>query len=201
MAALSELILQMVTYLYTGSHIKPRRVKTHMQMKAGRKGHKKNERGSAMMSFFCFAFATVFCFGQELIRGETEFSFNYWIWKGSFWPLRDTTTTLFGTSYFDIFYSPSQMDKFDLSSIPKFDGSPTGPSIVEWFEKANYLELKNCRWWSHYDSRKEAMRYTSNLEMMQTWRKLSVPCIWLLGQTSSLHGNSLSDNGSNPVRQ
>ena len=30
--------------------------------------------------------------------------------------------------------------------------------------------------------------------MMQTWRKLSVPCIWLLGQTPSSHGNSLSDN-------
>ena len=28
------------------------------------------------------------------------------------------------------------MDKFDLKLIPEFDGSPAGPSIVEWFEKA-----------------------------------------------------------------
>ena len=39
---------------------------------------------------FCFAFVTVFCFGQELIRGETKFSLkrqgeeNYGIRKGSF---------------------------------------------------------------------------------------------------------------------
>ena len=42
--------------------------------------------------------------------------------------LRDTVATLPDTSYFGIFYSPSQMDKFDIS--------PTGPSIIEWFEKA-----------------------------------------------------------------
>ena len=47
--------------------------------------------------------------------------------------LRDTTTTLFGTSYFCIFYIPSQMGKFNLSLIPEFDSSPTDPSIVEWF--------------------------------------------------------------------
>ena len=44
MAAHIELISQMVTYLHTGSHIKPGRVKIHMQMKAGRKGHKNNKR-------------------------------------------------------------------------------------------------------------------------------------------------------------
>ena len=43
MAALSELISQMVTYLHAGSHIKPQRVKMHMQMRAGRKEHKNNE--------------------------------------------------------------------------------------------------------------------------------------------------------------
>ena len=43
MAALSELILQMVTYFHAGSHVKPRRVKVHMQMMAGRKEHKNNE--------------------------------------------------------------------------------------------------------------------------------------------------------------
>ena len=31
------------------------------------------------------------------------------------------------------------MDKFDLSLIPKFDSSPTGPSIIEWFEKAEQV--------------------------------------------------------------
>ena len=131
------LLLQMVTYLHTGSNIKPRRVKTHMQMRAGRKGHKKNECRAAMMSFFYF--------GQELIRRETEFSLkrkgeeNYRIRKGSFWSLRDMTTTLFGTNYFGIFFSPSQIDKFDLSLILEFDGLPTGPSVVKWFEKAEWV--------------------------------------------------------------
>ena len=44
MAALSELILQMVAYLHTGSHIKPWRVKMFIQMRVGRKEHKNNER-------------------------------------------------------------------------------------------------------------------------------------------------------------
>ena len=57
-AALSELISQTVTYLHAGSHVKPRRVKTRMKMKAGRKGHKKNEHGPAMMIFF---FLLCFC--------------------------------------------------------------------------------------------------------------------------------------------
>ena len=43
MAALSELISQMVTYLHTGSHTKSRRVKMCMQMRVGRKEHKNNE--------------------------------------------------------------------------------------------------------------------------------------------------------------
>ena len=34
MAALSELLLQMVMHLHSGSHIKPRRVKMRMQMRA-----------------------------------------------------------------------------------------------------------------------------------------------------------------------
>ena len=46
MAAPSELILQIVTYLFAGSHVKPRRVKISMQMRAGRKGHKDNKRWS-----------------------------------------------------------------------------------------------------------------------------------------------------------
>ena len=28
------------------------------------------------------------------------------------------------------------MDRFDLKLIPEFDSSPTGPSVVEWFKKA-----------------------------------------------------------------
>ena len=52
MAALSEHISQMVMYLHTGSHIKPRRVKMHMQMKAGRKEHKTT---IVTWSFFAFA--------------------------------------------------------------------------------------------------------------------------------------------------
>ena len=41
---LSELISQMVMYLHTSSHIKPWRVKTRMQMRAGRKEHKNHKR-------------------------------------------------------------------------------------------------------------------------------------------------------------
>ena len=44
MAALSELLLQMVTHLHTGSHVKPRRLKRRMEMRAGRKEHKNNGR-------------------------------------------------------------------------------------------------------------------------------------------------------------
>ena len=43
MAALSELILQMVMYFHAGGHVKPWRVKTHMQIKAVRNEHKNNE--------------------------------------------------------------------------------------------------------------------------------------------------------------
>ena len=90
------------SHLHAGSHVKPRGVKMCMQMGAGRKEHKKTNVGQWQW-VFCFAFATVFCFGQELISREAEFSLkrlgeeNYWIWKGSFFSLRDTTTTLFGT--------------------------------------------------------------------------------------------------------
>ena len=31
------------------------------------------------------------------------------------------------------------MDKFDLKLIPKFGGSPMGPSVIEWFEKAEWV--------------------------------------------------------------
>ena len=64
MATPSKLILQTVTYLHAGSHVKPRRVKMHMQMRAGRKGHKNNERQPLWF----------FCFGQELVRGEAAVS-------------------------------------------------------------------------------------------------------------------------------
>ena len=44
MAALSELLLQMVMHLHAGSHVKPWRVKMRMQMRAGRKEYKSNGR-------------------------------------------------------------------------------------------------------------------------------------------------------------
>ena len=47
MAAPSELISQMVTYLHADSHVKPRRVKMRMQMRAGRK----ERRHSASFAF------------------------------------------------------------------------------------------------------------------------------------------------------
>ena len=52
MAALSELILQMVMCLHVGSHAKPQRVKMHIQTRAGRKGHKKNKRRFVSDDFF-----------------------------------------------------------------------------------------------------------------------------------------------------
>ena len=39
-AALSELILQMVMYFHADSHVRPQRVKMRMQMRADRKEHK-----------------------------------------------------------------------------------------------------------------------------------------------------------------
>ena len=45
-AALSKLISQMVMYLHTGSHVKPWRVKTHMQMRANKKNIKKKRMSS-----------------------------------------------------------------------------------------------------------------------------------------------------------
>ena len=50
--------------------------------------------------FLCFAFATVFCFGQELIKGETKFSLKRQSeenTEGSFWSLTDMKMILFGT--------------------------------------------------------------------------------------------------------
>ena len=56
-----------------------------------------------------------------------------------FLQLRDTVATLPGTSYFSIFYNPSQMDKLELRLIPTFNGLSRGPSIVERFEKAEQV--------------------------------------------------------------
>ena len=54
MAALSELILQMVTNFPTSSHVKLQRVKTRMQMRADRKEDKNNKcRHSKLFFFFC----------------------------------------------------------------------------------------------------------------------------------------------------
>ena len=74
MAALSELLLQMVTDLHAGSHVKPRRVKMCMQIKAGRKGHKKNEHGSARAVIFCFTLASLLLWTKiDLRRNGVHF--------------------------------------------------------------------------------------------------------------------------------
>ena len=67
MTAPSELILQMVMYFHASSHVKPQRVKTCMQMRAGRKEHKNERRHSGS---FCV------CIGYELIRGEVAVSYK-----------------------------------------------------------------------------------------------------------------------------
>ena len=56
MAALTELISQMVMYFHAGSHVRPRRVKMRMQMRAGRKEHKNNKRCHSV--FFAFVLDT-----------------------------------------------------------------------------------------------------------------------------------------------
>ena len=66
MAALNELISQMVMYLHAGSHIKPWRVKMHMQRRAGIKEHKNNECHHSGSFYFCV--------GQELVWGEAVVS-------------------------------------------------------------------------------------------------------------------------------
>ena len=44
----------------------------------------------------------------------------------------------FNSSYFSV------MDRFNLKLILEFDGSPTGPSVVEWFEKAERV-CQQCK--------------------------------------------------------
>ena len=65
MATLSKLILQIVTYFHAGSHVKPRRVKMHMQMRAEKNMKTMNV---VTQSLFCI------CVGHELIRGEVAVS-------------------------------------------------------------------------------------------------------------------------------
>ena len=70
MAALSKLLLQMVTHLHTGSHVKPQRVKMFMQMRAGRKEHKNN--GCHHSVFFSS------CVGHKLISEEAAVGLKRW---------------------------------------------------------------------------------------------------------------------------
>ena len=81
MATQSELISQMVTYLHIGSHVKPRKVKMRIQMRAGRKEHKNNERRHSAS----FAFELDKNWLEEkqrsFWRDEEE---NYRIGKGGF---------------------------------------------------------------------------------------------------------------------
>ena len=51
MAASGEHLLQMVSYLHAGSQVKPQTVKIRMQMRAGKKGNKNNERWSLGVLF------------------------------------------------------------------------------------------------------------------------------------------------------
>ena len=60
MAALSELLLQMVTHFHAGSHVISRRVKMCRQMRADRNEHKNNRHRHCV--FFCS------CVGHKLIR-------------------------------------------------------------------------------------------------------------------------------------
>ena len=59
MAALSELILHMVMIFHANSHVKPRRVTTHVQMRAGRKEHKNNECRHSELFFLCLCWIQI----------------------------------------------------------------------------------------------------------------------------------------------
>ena len=60
----------MVMYFPASSYVKPQRVKTLVQMRAGRKEHKNNKHGH--LGSFCI------CVGHELIRGEVAVSLKRW---------------------------------------------------------------------------------------------------------------------------
>ena len=78
MAALSELLLQMVMCFHASSHVKPWRVKMRMQMRTGRKEHKNNRHRHSG----CF----YSCIGHKLIRGDAAVSLKW----GKRWELLNT---------------------------------------------------------------------------------------------------------------
>ena len=91
------------------------------------------------------------------------------------------------------------MDKFDLSLIPEFDGSPTGPSIVKWFEKAERV----CKL---FRIKEPSMVITLRLMKgayavyQQLGDDADLEKIRCALYMASWHGNSLLDTSLNPVR-
>ena len=78
MAALSELILQIVTYFHAGSHIKPWRVKMHLQMREGRKEHKNNEHRHLVFSAFALDMNWLELNMKEVFGQTSQFFFFCW---------------------------------------------------------------------------------------------------------------------------
>ena len=143
-----------------------------MQMRAGWKEHKNNEcchLGSSVLDTNRL---------EEKLGQTSQLILLLW-----------DATTLPGTNYFGIFYNPSQMDKFELRLIPEFNVSPIHCRGSRRPKQVRTLfKVKEPSMVIPWGSRKEPMQYTCNLRMMQTWKKSSVPCIQLLGQTPSSHG-------------
>ena len=105
----------MAVYLHASSHVKPRRVKMCMQMRAGGKEHKNNKRRHS--GSFCF------CVGQELVRGEAVVSLkrgkrrelsnmkrSCWLVIAGFCKLRDAVATLLGSVTFGDYQANSASD-------------------------------------------------------------------------------------------
>ena len=90
------------------------------------------------------------------------------------------------TSYFGI------MDRFDLKLILEFDSSPTGPSVVEWFEKAERV-CQLCKI-------KEPVLVIPLRLTKRAWKKSSRLCMRLLVQIPSSPGDSLPSDGLSQVR-
>ena len=104
MTALCEFILQMVMYLHTSSHVKPGRVKIHMQMGAGRKKHKNNElHHLASFSLLCWTRISLRRSGGQFKERKKkriiEYEKEVLASDCGFWQLRDTVATLPDTLY------------------------------------------------------------------------------------------------------
>ena len=97
------------------------------------------------------------------------------------------------------------MDKFELRLIPEFDSSPTGQSIIKWFEKAERV----CQLFKVKEpSMVITLRLTKGAYVVYQQfgddadlEEIKCALYTAFGQTPLLHGNCLLGDSSNPVRR